>query len=72
MFWSGTESVVRTLTASRDCFVALLKSPLRSVLDGLMWCGKEGKNGNALNAVDKNHSLLFEQYKNYTVAREHR
>ncbi|XP_065327719.1 ADP-ribosyl cyclase/cyclic ADP-ribose hydrolase 1-like [Pelmatolapia mariae] len=50
MFWSNTKDLVHDLTAKRkDCFVTLEDTLLGSILDGLMWCGKEGKNGTFSN-----------------------
>ncbi|CAI5672761.1 unnamed protein product [Oreochromis niloticus] len=50
MFWSDMKDVVHGLTAKRkDCFVTLEDTLLGSILDGLMWCGKEGKNGTFSN-----------------------
>ncbi|XP_039473649.1 ADP-ribosyl cyclase/cyclic ADP-ribose hydrolase 1-like [Oreochromis aureus] len=45
MFWSGTKDVVHDLTAKRkDCYFTLEDTLLGSILDGLMWCGKNGKD----------------------------
>lgn len=44
MFWSKTKDIVHDFTAKRDCYVTLEDIILGSVLDGLMWCGKEGSN----------------------------
>ncbi|CAI5672766.1 unnamed protein product [Oreochromis niloticus] len=50
MFWSGTKDLVHDLTAKRkDCFVTLEDTLLGSILDGLTWCGKQGKNGTFSN-----------------------
>ncbi|XP_056880114.1 ADP-ribosyl cyclase/cyclic ADP-ribose hydrolase 1-like [Takifugu flavidus] len=44
MFWSKTERVVHAYNDKRKCFVMMEDTLLGSVLNNLIWCGKEGSN----------------------------
>ncbi|XP_060950279.1 ADP-ribosyl cyclase/cyclic ADP-ribose hydrolase 1-like [Limanda limanda] len=44
MFWSKTKDLVQDFIKKRECILTLEKTVLGFVLDGLIWCGKEGSS----------------------------
>ncbi|TWW70772.1 ADP-ribosyl cyclase/cyclic ADP-ribose hydrolase 1 [Takifugu flavidus] len=44
MFWSKTKDVVHAYNDKTKCFVTMEDTLLGSVLNNLIWCGKEGSN----------------------------
>ncbi|KAL2085997.1 hypothetical protein ACEWY4_019317 [Coilia grayii] len=40
LFWSKTKDIVHAFTEKRNCYLTLEDTALGSILDGLIWCGK--------------------------------